>query len=269
MSYVEVAGARLNIADTRRIDAPTLLFVHGNVMNLHMWDLLADKLEAQFRCVRWDLHLHGATVDDGEGFSYWDAARDGMAVLDHLDLPSATWVGHSQGGFTALRAALLDPTRVQRLVLIDTMSHAFGAHELAQMGQVRGGFADGDTDATARLLLHLLLDSPQHEQAWLPYLIQQAGQRVAKAISALMDADDITDRVGAIRHPALVIHGRRDGPIPFDCGDELARALPGSAPIAGIDGAGHTPPVTHPEQTLEAITRFCANTPGVTRWRVR
>jgi 3-oxoadipate enol-lactonase len=256
MPYVGVPGARLNIADAGRIDAPTLLFVHGNVMNLHMWDALASGLESQFRCVRWDLRLHGATIDDGESFSYWDAARDGMAVLDHLGLPSATWVGHSQGGFTALRAALLDPNRVERLVLIDTMSHSFGTPDLAQMGQVREGFASGNTEATARLLLELLLDSPRYEQAWLPHLIHQGGERVATAISALMAADEITDRVGTIRHPALVIHGRRDIPIPFDRGEELARALPGSGPITGIDRAGHTPPVSHPGHTLEAVTHF-------------
>jgi pimeloyl-ACP methyl ester carboxylesterase len=259
MPYVEVTGARLNIADVGRIEAPTLLFVHGNVMDLHMWDALVGRLEPEFRCVRWDLRLHGATVDDGESFSYWDAARDGMAVLDHLGLPSATWVGHSQGGFTGLRAALLAPNRVERLVLIDTMSHSFGAPDLAQMGQVREGFASGNTEATARLLLELLLDGPQYEQAWLPHLIHQGGERVAKAISVLMDADDITDRVGTIRHPALVIHGRRDIPIPFDRGEGLARALPGSGPIAGIDSAGHTPPVSHPEHTLEAVTRFLSS----------
>jgi 3-oxoadipate enol-lactonase len=118
------------------------------------------------------------------------------------------------------------------------------------------GFASGNTDATARLLLELQLDSPQYEQAWLPHLIHQGGERVAKAISVLMDADDITDRVGTIRQRALVIHGRRDIPIPFDRGEELARALPGSGPVAGIDEAGHTPPVSHPEHTLEAVTRF-------------
>ena len=179
MPYVGVPGARLKIADVGRIEAPTLLFAHGNVMDLHMWDALVRSLEPEFRCVRWDLQLHGATVDDGESLSYWAAARDGMAVLDHLGLPSATWVGHSQGGFTALRAALLAPNRVERLVLIDTMSHSFGAPDLAQMGQVREGFASGNTEATARLLLERLLDSPQYEQAWLPHLIHQGGERVA------------------------------------------------------------------------------------------
>jgi pimeloyl-ACP methyl ester carboxylesterase len=259
MPHAEVPGARLNIADSGRIDAPTLLFVHGNVMNLHMWDALVAGLESQFRCVRLDLRLHGATVDDGQSFSYWDAARDGLAVLDHLDLPSATWVGHSQGGFTALRAALLDSSRVERLVLIDTMSRSFDEPDLAQMGQVREGFASGNTEATARVLLELLFDSPQYEQAWLPQLISEGGERVARAISVLMNADDITDRVGTIPQPAVVIHGRRDIPIPFDRGEELARVLPGSGPIVDIDGAGHTPPVSHPEHTLEAVKRFLSN----------
>jgi 3-oxoadipate enol-lactonase len=82
---------------------------------------------------------------------------------------------------------------------------------------------------------------------------------VAKAISVLMAADDVTDRVGAIHHLALVIHGRRDIPIPFDRGAELARALPGSGATVGIDRAGHTPPVSHPAQTLEAVARFLSN----------
>jgi pimeloyl-ACP methyl ester carboxylesterase len=127
------------------------------------------------------------------------------------------------------------------------------------MGQVREGFASGNTEATARVLLELLLDSPPYEQAWLPQLTSQGGERVAKAISVLMNADDITDRVGTIPQPAVVIHGRRDIPIPFGRGEELARVLPGSGLIVEIAEAGHTPPVSHPEHTLESVKRFLSN----------
>ena len=54
MPHVEVRGARPNIADSGRTDAPKLLFVHGNVMNLHMRDALVDTVKSQFRCVRSD-----------------------------------------------------------------------------------------------------------------------------------------------------------------------------------------------------------------------
>jgi 3-oxoadipate enol-lactonase len=254
---IEVPDARLNVADSGDTGSPTLVFVHGNVMNLHMWDALVEALKTHFRCIRWDLRLHGETVDNGETFTYWDAARDGLAVLDHLGVTSAAWIGHSQGGFTALRAALLAPERVERLVLIDTTSHAFDEDSLTQMGQIRDGFAAGETDSTARILLQLLLGSPRHEQHWLPQLVGQGGSRTAEAISALMAADDVTDRTTAITQPALVIHGRGDIPIPAALGEELARDLAGSGPAVVIDGAGHTPPVTHVQQTLDPITHFC------------
>jgi pimeloyl-ACP methyl ester carboxylesterase len=261
MPYLELPGARLNIADSGPSDAPALLFVHGNVMNLHMWDTVVTGLETKFRCIRWDLRLYGATGDDGSSFSYWDAARDGVAVLEHLGVPSATWVGHSQGGFTSLRAALLEPARVDRLILVDTVARSFGEPDLIQMSQVRDGFAGGHTEDTARVLLQLLLQSPAHEQQWLPLLVEQGGQRLAKAVSALMAADDIADRVGEIVQPALVIHGRTDFPIPFERGVEFADALRGSDPIVAIDTAGHTPPVTHPERVLQVISSCLAGAP--------
>jgi hypothetical protein len=63
-----------------------------------------------------------------------------------------------------------------------------------------------------------------------------------------------------IQHSAHILRGR-DGPIVFDRGEELARALSGSGPVA-INGAGHRRSPT--PNTLEAVTHFCANTPGVT-----
>jgi 3-oxoadipate enol-lactonase len=114
MPYVEVPGARLNIADAGRIEAPTLLFVHGNAMDLHMWDALVGRLEPEFRCVGWDLRLRGATVDDGESFLYWDAARDGMAVLDHLGLPAATVAKNSLAPSPAADLSQVSTRRVTR-----------------------------------------------------------------------------------------------------------------------------------------------------------
>ncbi len=46
-------------------------------------------------------------------------ADDLVAVLDHLDCPSAPLVGHSMGAFVAALAAERHPQRVERLVLVD------------------------------------------------------------------------------------------------------------------------------------------------------
>jgi lipase len=46
-------------------------------------------------------------------------AADVARVLDHLDLENAVLVGHSMGGFVALKTALMFPERVRALVLLD------------------------------------------------------------------------------------------------------------------------------------------------------
>src|SRR5271169_2715743 len=94
---------------------------------------IIDLLRDDFRCIAWDMRLHGSSEDDGLPFTYWEAARDALAILDWTQVSQAILVGHSQGGFTALRANLLTPDRVAGLVLVDTMSHAFRGQSLLRM----------------------------------------------------------------------------------------------------------------------------------------
>ncbi|GAA3572985.1 hypothetical protein GCM10022222_66550 [Amycolatopsis ultiminotia] len=131
---------------------PAILCLHGNLMDATMWDGIVETLSG-YRCIRFDFRLHGATEDDGLPFTYWDAARDALDVLDTLDVPAAHFVGHSQGGFTALRAALLAPGRITSLALIDTAADAFPGPALAQMAQIRDGFAAGAVEETAAAVL--------------------------------------------------------------------------------------------------------------------
>ena len=44
--------------------------------------------------------------------------------------------------------------------------------------------------------------------------------------------------LGGIRSPTLVLHGRADPLVPFACGEDTARRIPG-ARLVGIDGMGH------------------------------
>src|SRR5947207_2043742 len=51
-----------------------------------------------------------------------DAADDALALLAHLGVERAFFVGMSQGGFLSLRAALRAPDRVRGLALIDSQA---------------------------------------------------------------------------------------------------------------------------------------------------
>src|ERR1700692_2190639 len=78
---VEINGQRLHVTDTGGQGA-VLLFAHGNQMDNSMWSRVIDLLRDNFRCIAWDMRLHGSTEDDGLPFTYWEAARDALAILD-------------------------------------------------------------------------------------------------------------------------------------------------------------------------------------------
>ncbi|TVT55668.1 alpha/beta hydrolase [Amycolatopsis rhizosphaerae] len=255
MTLVEANNARFPVADSGGT-GPAVLFLHGNLMDHTMWDGVVEALDG-YRCIRFDFRLHGATVDDALPFTYWDAAHDALAILDRLDVPGAHVVGHSQGGFTALRAALLAPARVKTLTLIDTAATAFPGEALQQMAQIRDGFAAGAVEETGTAVLGLLLGADQPSTGhWLARLRQQPARRLSTAVGVLMGADDIAARLAEITMPATVIHGAADLPIPPDAGTALASALPSASAVRLLDGVAHTPPVTHAADTADIIADF-------------
>lgn len=255
MPYADVDGARLYFEDSGGA-GPAVVLSHGNLMDRDMWVHQVRALEPDFRVIVWDERLHGRTEDDGKTHSYWDSAADLIGLLDHLGLQQAALVGHSQGGFLSMRAALLAPERVKALALIDTTSVAWPPEALAQMRGVSEGFRAAGPEAVAPVLLGMLLGQPVIHDQWLTKWKAQPRERLADAVQVLMCADDITDRLGEIAIPALVVHGDGDQPIPYPLGQALAGQLPGAQELVTVTGAGHTPNLTHPDRVNPALAGF-------------
>jgi len=255
MSYASVNGQELYFEDTGG-DGPVVVFSHGNLMNRDMWAAQVEALRDEFRCVAWDARLHGSTKDDGGLYTYWDSADDVLGLLDHLGVEQATLVGHSQGGFLSLRAALRAPERVKSLGLIDTAAVAWPPEIGAQMGGMRDRLRDGGVDAVGPILLARLLGTPEMYQDWLRVWQEQPPQRLADAVSVLMGVDDISDRLGEITQPALILHGEDDQAIPPQAGQMLRDRLPGALDLIVISGAGHTPGLTHPDEVNGPLATF-------------
>jgi 3-oxoadipate enol-lactonase len=122
MQYFEREGIRFAYEESGPAGAPVVVFSHGFLMDREMFQLNIAELRHAFRCIVWDQRGFGATGPTSEAFSYWDSARDLIALLDHLEIASASLVGMSQGGFLSMRAALLEPDRLRALALVSTRS---------------------------------------------------------------------------------------------------------------------------------------------------
>jgi lipase len=96
-----------------------ILCLHGITAQHRAFNALARHLEGSRSLVGVDLRGRGDSAKPESGYGLEAHARDVIRVLDHLGLDDAVILGHSMGGFVALKAALSHPHRVRALVLLD------------------------------------------------------------------------------------------------------------------------------------------------------
>ncbi len=75
---------------------------------------------AGHRVIRLDLIGHGGTEAPASGYTIERQAKLMAAVLGKLGIGSVIAIGHSMGGEVATALAEADPSRIERLVLIDS-----------------------------------------------------------------------------------------------------------------------------------------------------
>ena len=125
-------------------------------------------------------------------------------------------------------------------------------HEVLVKAWLEGGLSDD----IAAIVAHTILgdgwaDAPVWQAKWkqvtVPNLLQ--------CFTTLGSRDDISERLGTIRVPALVVHGALDHAIDLQRAQAMAEALPDACMVV-VPGGGHASNLTHPEPVNAALTAF-------------
>ena len=103
-------------------DAVVLL--HGFLENTSMWNKIIPHISRGNRVISVDLMGHGNTGCLGYIHTMEDMAEAVQAVLAHLDIKRAIFIGHSMGGYVALAFAHLFPEKVSGICLANSTSQA-------------------------------------------------------------------------------------------------------------------------------------------------
>jgi pimeloyl-ACP methyl ester carboxylesterase len=257
MPIAEVNGQRIHFQDSGGA-GPPVIFSHGLFMDHEMFAPQVEALKDRWRVITWDERGHGTTAGASLApFSYYDSADDLAALLKHLGIGRAVLAGMSQGGFLSLRAALTHPEIVKALILIDTEAGVEDPARMAgYMQLVDAWIADGLSDETADFIEATILGERwSGADPWKDKWRAFAPYNVRGCMDCLAGRDDITDRLGEIKVPALVIHGDADAAIALSLAEVLARELP-NAELVVVPGAGHAANLTHPEVVNPAIEAF-------------
>lgn len=258
MAFFERDHVRISYEDSDG-DGPPIIWSHGFLMDRTMFDPQVAGLP-EHRHVRWDQRGFGRTESTGS-FTYWDSADDAVALLDHLNIDQAVFAGMSQGGFLSLRAALAHPDRVRALILIDTQSGTEDPEVLESYRQMVEALAHGDHDTRSDVfdvVGGLIIGEPGLQAEWKAKWMADEPSRIVAPAGALLGRDDITDRLGEITCPALIIHGTADTAIPIEKAELLRAGLADCRDLVPIDGAAHAPNLTHADEVNPHLARFLA-----------
>lgn len=259
MPTAAINGVDVHFQDTGG-SGPVLLFSHGFMMDHTMFADQVAAFEGAYRCISWDERGFGKTAAL-QDFTYWDSANDAVALLDHLGIAEAVFIGMSQGGYLSMRAALAHPSRVRALVLIDSGAQLDDPQVIAGyqgMLEALCGEDEATYDAVSAGVGQIILGEPSLIDAWLPiWKTRRQTDRNALRVpgATLMGRDDISDRLGEISCPTLVIHGTADVAIPLPHAEHVAQHVE-RGQLVVVEGGTHASNMTHPTVVNEAIASF-------------
>jgi pimeloyl-ACP methyl ester carboxylesterase len=98
---------------------PTLVFVHGLLVNANLWRKVVERLVPDFRCVVLDLPLgsHAQPLAPGVENTVPGVAKSIADAIEALGLEDVTLIGNDSGGALSQIVVTTHPERIGRLVL--------------------------------------------------------------------------------------------------------------------------------------------------------
>jgi pimeloyl-ACP methyl ester carboxylesterase len=268
---VEIAGVKTYVADAG--EGPPILLVHGYGDTADGWRRVVPGLLKDHRVVALDLPPFGRSDEPPKGKLLDFYSEFFPTFLDEVELDRATVIGHSLGGAVALRLAVENPERVERLGLVAPAGlgsappwwwNALTARTLWQ-----GALAIPAPFTTPLvrqglkgfLALRLFAD-PNRLGREIKHLVDMHGTR--QDLSKLLAAGHacIDSYTGRLLEESMnleirlcMLWGRQDGLVPSVHARAFARAHP-DAKVHVLDDCGHYPHIELPQRFNTLLRRW-------------
>jgi 3-oxoadipate enol-lactonase len=202
-----------------------ILFVHEFASDHRGWEPQMREFGKRYRCIAYSArgYTPSNVPADKSAYSYLHVMRDAVAVLDHLKIDRAHFVGLSMGGYTSLQVALNHPQRVRSLVLAGTgtgserwYTQDFHKHacELGDQFEREGSAAIAKTYGMSPSRLPFLLKDPRGFAEFMVRLAEHdalgSGNTSRGFQGARPSLYDFTTELRKMNTPALIVVGDED-----------------------------------------------------------
>lgn len=244
----------------------TVVFAHGLLWSCRMFDEQVAALKEHYRCVAFDFRGQGQSEVTKDGYDMETLSGDAAALIETLKCAPCHFVGLSMGGFIALRLVARRPELIRSLVLLETTADLEPGENIPRYKRLAfvtrwiGPSLVADRVMPIMFGQKFMTDPARAEERRLWRQRESSNHRVgiSRALHGVLTRKGVSDEIGTIRVPTLIIVGDQDVAIPLINSQRLHEAIPGSRLVI-IPGAGHTSTVEEPAAVNAAITDFLSS----------
>jgi sigma-B regulation protein RsbQ len=267
MSDMDARG-RNHVTVTGRADRPVLMLAHGFGCDQNMWRLVTPALAEDFTIVLFD-HVGAGRSDlsawSRERYSTLDGyADDVLEICREVGLGPVVFVGHSVSAMVGVLAAVREPERFAKLVLL-TPSPCY-----IDDGEYRGGFSPADIDELLESLesnylgwsaamAPVIMGNPDRPELGeeLTNSFCRTDPEIARVFARTTFLSDNRADLPQVTVSTLVAQCADDAIAPPEVGAFVHARIPGSE-LVTLEATGHCPQLSAPEATVAAIASFAA-----------
>jgi sigma-B regulation protein RsbQ len=262
-------GGRNNVLLTGREGKPLMMLANGFGCDQNMWRLVVPALAADFRMVLFD-HVGSGRAEPSAWQPERYATLDGyvddiLRICDELELNDVVFVGHSVSAMMGVLAAIAEPERFRKLILIGP------SPRYIDDATYRGGFSESDISELLESLesnylgwsaamAPVIMGNPE-----LPELGQEltnsfcrTDPQAARVFARTTFLSDNRTDLARVTVPTLILQCSSDVIAPLEVGAYVHAQIPGSTLVA-LPATGHCPHLSAPAATVAAIRSFAVD----------
>jgi sigma-B regulation protein RsbQ len=256
---------RNNVKVLGRGEQP-MLFAHGYGCDQNMWRFITPAFQDRYKIVLFDHVGHGqadAAAFDRTRYGALDGyADDVLAICQELNLKDVIFVGHSVSAMIGALAAIKEPERFDRLVLIGPSPRYIND------GDYVGGFKPEDIEGLLDFLdsNHLgwsstmapvIMGNPDRPELGeeLTNSFCRTDPDIAKHFARVTFLSDNRTDLPKVKTKALILQCSQDAIAPEAVGRYMHQNLSDSE-FVQLSATGHCPNLSAPEETIAAMEAF-------------
>ena len=253
-----INGIEMHFEIDGAAEAPPVVLHHPLATNLSFWNEFAIRLAPNWRVIRYDARGHGKSEASPAPYSLDGLADDCIALMNHLGVKRAAYVGLSMGGMVAQYLGLRYPDRFSCLVIASSSSRIPTDASPVWEDRIRLSRAEGMQSQVGPALGRWLAARARGDETIVGRCTEMIETTPVEGYVGWCHAIrvlDMTDRLSGIGLPVHVVVGEDDPATPVAASEAIQRAIPG-ATLAIVPNVSHMLAIEDPAAFAGAVTPF-------------